>query len=129
MLQLFDASSQARRLLPSASSCDLFIHLHGLLFTSSTLQSTFATILTRFLDKLEAESQSAEGINEARWIMMGVVNLASLVEYGSEVGVIKGTLDVTSTSRGHMAPKTRMKPQPAAPQAIMLNSLRVGGCQ
>ncbi|KZP10895.1 hypothetical protein FIBSPDRAFT_962674 [Athelia psychrophila] len=72
------AAQQARLSGPSTSATDLSILLHGMMFFHATL--------ARFLERLEMEG---EGIEEREWIMMGVINLGSVLEYGKASGVIR----------------------------------------
>ncbi|KZP24291.1 hypothetical protein FIBSPDRAFT_1012202, partial [Athelia psychrophila] len=79
---------QARLSSPSTSAADLFILLHGIVFANIQLDGFHAT-LARFLERLEMEG---EGVEEREWIMMGVINLRSVLEYGKASGVIRNEL-------------------------------------
>lgn len=88
VLPLWSSSSQQARLSnPSTSVADLFILLHGMLFTNIQLEDFHAT-LARFLERLEMEGK---GVEERDWIMMGVINLGAVLEYGKPSGVILNT--------------------------------------
>ncbi|KZP20887.1 hypothetical protein FIBSPDRAFT_861344 [Athelia psychrophila] len=79
------AAQQARLSSPSTSASDLFILLHGMMFTNIQLDD-FHTTIARFLERLEMEG---EGVEVREWIMMGVINLGSVLEYGKASGVIR----------------------------------------
>ncbi|EJD53809.1 hypothetical protein AURDEDRAFT_180216 [Auricularia subglabra TFB-10046 SS5] len=82
---LFGAAVTSKRLLPEAKAADLFVVLHGMLFTHIQLDD-FDTVLARFLEKLQLDS-----IEEREWIMMGVTNLAAVLDYGRPTGVLRKT--------------------------------------
>ncbi|KAF7964541.1 hypothetical protein HWV62_5931, partial [Athelia sp. TMB] len=86
VLPLWSPSAQQARISsPSTSVADLFILLHGMLFTNIQLDDFHAT-LARFLERLEMEG---EGVEERDWIMMGVINLGAVLEYGKASGVVR----------------------------------------
>jgi len=83
ILPIWSHAAQARRSIPDAKASDLFILLHGMLFTNIQLDD-FQPTLARFIERLEIE-----GAEEREWIMMGVVNIASIMEYGRPGGVLR----------------------------------------
>ena len=86
ILPVWSSSNQQARLSnPSTCATDLFVLLHGMLFTHIQLDD-FTGTLARFLERLEMEG---DNIEEREWIMMGVVNLGAILEYGRASGVIR----------------------------------------
>jgi protein SMG6 len=83
ILPIWSHAAQAHRSLPDAKASDLFILLHGMLFTNIQLDD-FQPTLARFIERLEIE-----GAEEREWIMMGIVNIASIMEYGRPGGVLR----------------------------------------
>lgn len=83
ILSMWSHAAQARRSIPDAKASDLFILLHGMLFTNIQLDD-FQPTLARFIERLEIE-----GAEEREWIMMGVVTIASIMEYGRPGGVLR----------------------------------------
>lgn len=79
------AAQQARLSNPSTRSIDLFVLLHGMLFTNIQLDD-FTGTLARFLERLQMEGENVE---EREWIMMAVINLGAILEYGWASGVIR----------------------------------------
>ncbi|KAJ6623408.1 hypothetical protein B0H10DRAFT_2009580 [Mycena sp. CBHHK59/15] len=82
---------------PGGPSLDLFVLLHGMLFTNIQLDD-FQPTLARFIERLEIE-----GAEEREWIMMAIVNICSVLEYGKPTGVLKkvggiGTRDMSGAS-------------------------------
>jgi protein SMG6 len=66
-----------------AGISDLFIYLHGMLFTNIELDH-FKDTLARFLERLEIED-----VEEREWIMMGIINICAVLEYGKPAGIIR----------------------------------------
>ncbi|KII88741.1 hypothetical protein PLICRDRAFT_176290 [Plicaturopsis crispa FD-325 SS-3] len=83
VLPIWSPAAQARRTVPDASVPDLFVLLHGMLFTNIQLDD-FQPTLARFLERL-----AIEGAEEREWIMMAVVNIGAVLEYGRAGGVLK----------------------------------------
>ncbi|KAJ7721075.1 hypothetical protein DFH07DRAFT_1008258 [Mycena maculata] len=101
VLPMWSAAAQARRALPEAHLVDLFVLLHGMLFTNIQLDD-FAPTLARFIERLEIE-----GAEEREWIMMAIVNICAVLEYGKPTGVLKkaggvGTRDMSGASAAAM---------------------------
>lgn len=86
VLPIWSAAAQQNRLSnPSTRAADLFVLLHGMVFTNIQLDD-FAGTLARFLERLEMEG---EGVEEREWVMMGVINLGALLEYGRASSLIR----------------------------------------
>lgn len=83
ILSVWSVASQAQRALPDARASDLFVLLHGMLFTNIQLDD-FLPTLARFMERLRLE-----GVEEREWIMMAVVNIAAVLEYGKSTGLLK----------------------------------------
>ncbi|KAJ7694140.1 hypothetical protein B0H17DRAFT_1057941 [Mycena rosella] len=97
VLPMWSVTAQARRALPEAPLVDLFVLLHGMLFTNIQLDD-FQPTLARFIERLEIE-----GAEEREWIMMAVINVCAVLEYGKPTGVLKkaggvGTRDASGPS-------------------------------
>ncbi|KAK7023722.1 PINc domain-containing protein [Favolaschia claudopus] len=97
VLPMWSVAAQARRALPEAHLVDLFVLLHGMLFTNIQLDD-FQPTLARFIERLEIE-----GAEEREWIMMAIVNVCAVLEYGKPTGVLKkaggvGTRDLSGAS-------------------------------
>ncbi|KAH7100673.1 hypothetical protein BKA62DRAFT_830869 [Auriculariales sp. MPI-PUGE-AT-0066] len=80
---LFGPALTAKRLQPEAKASELFVVLHGMLFTNIQLDE-FETILARFLEKLQLEV-----LEEREWIMMAITNIAAVLDYGKSTGVLR----------------------------------------
>ncbi|TFK26448.1 hypothetical protein FA15DRAFT_667539 [Coprinopsis marcescibilis] len=83
VLAVWSLAAQARRSLPDSRASDLFVLLHGMLFTNIQLDD-FQPTLARFIERL-----SIEGAEEKEWIMMAIVNIASILEYGRPSGLLR----------------------------------------
>ncbi|KAF8212466.1 hypothetical protein K438DRAFT_1958196 [Mycena galopus ATCC 62051] len=97
VLPMWSVTAQARRALPEAHLLDLFVLLHGMLFTNIQLDD-FQPTLARFIERLEIE-----GAEEREWIMMAIVNVCAVLEYGKPTGVLKkaggvGTRDMSGAA-------------------------------
>ncbi|GAA5991646.1 hypothetical protein JCM11641_000208 [Rhodosporidiobolus odoratus] len=165
ILPLFEDENQARRTQPDVSKSDLFVHLHGMLFTKISLDD-FDEVLERFMERLKEEGwalgkgtnadeiaatfgQGAQGpFGDREWFMLGVINIAALLQYGAEDGVLKklmvkeepvvagGKHGHHHSSRSHQhhhhhhhqskRPLAPAAPR-AAPQAIMVKREQDGG--
>ncbi|GAA5851616.1 hypothetical protein JCM8547_001150 [Rhodosporidiobolus lusitaniae] len=106
ILPLFEDEHQARRTQPDVSKAELFVHLHGMLFTKISLDD-FSDVHERFLERLREEGwalgkalggRGAVGefgtgaqapFGDREWFMLGVINVAALLQYGAEDGVLK----------------------------------------
>ncbi|KAF8215630.1 hypothetical protein K438DRAFT_1748550 [Mycena galopus ATCC 62051] len=85
ILPLWSVTAQARRTLSEARLVDLFVLLHGILFTSTQLDD-FERMLARFIERLEIDGERT-AVRE--WIMMAIVNVCAALEYGNPAGVLK----------------------------------------
>ena len=83
VLPLWSAAAQARRILPDSRAPELFVLLHGMLFTNIQLDD-FQPTLARLIERLQIED-----MQERDWIMMAVVNVGSVLEYGKSAGILK----------------------------------------
>ncbi|EIW85261.1 hypothetical protein CONPUDRAFT_141912 [Coniophora puteana RWD-64-598 SS2] len=97
ILPIWSLAAQTRRSQPDARAPELFVLLHGMLFTNIQLDD-FQPTLARFLERLEIE-----GAEEREWIMMAVINISSLLEYGRPSGLLRklgasGTRDIGSSN-------------------------------
>lgn len=108
ILPLFEEEHQVRRTQPDVSKAELFVHLHGMLFTKIALDD-FDDVLARFLERLEEdgallrrrEAEKGGGVDEERqqaafepfgdaeWTMLAVINISAMLQYGSEDGVLR----------------------------------------
>ena len=108
ILSIWSHVAQACRSLPDTKVSDLFILLHGMLFTNIQLDD-FQPTLARFIERLEIE-----GAEEREWIMMGIINIASVMEYGRPGGVLRkvgcvGTKEVGSQCASAIAMRVQAK--------------------
>lgn len=157
ILPLFEDEHQARRTQPDVTKAELFVHLHGMLFTKISLDD-FDEVLGRFLERLKeegwalgkAESREEFGtgpqapFGDAQWFMLGVINIAALLQFGADDGVLKKRMakEEEPSSRGgggggkhgHHHSTRNMTPAAAvaakaraAPQAIMLKRAEEAG--
>jgi protein SMG6 len=84
---------------------DQFVQLHGMLFTYIQLDD-FAPTLERFIERLERnetrEPTPQRELEERDWIMMAIINIGAVLEYGRE-GVVKklGGLGAQQVQAGH----------------------------
>ncbi|PFH52354.1 hypothetical protein AMATHDRAFT_74154 [Amanita thiersii Skay4041] len=83
VLPIWSRPAQARRYLPDARVPELFVLLHGMLFTNIQLDD-FQPVLARFIERLELD-----GSEEREWIMMAIVNIGAVLEYGKPGGVLR----------------------------------------
>ncbi len=83
ILPLFSQPLQACRASPDSHALELFVLLHGMLFTHIQLDSFNAT-KARFIERL-----ALDGAEEREWLMMAVVNIGAILEYGKAGGVVR----------------------------------------
>lgn len=101
------ANKQALRVQADASAIAQFVHLHGLLLEETVTQVEFERHLSRFEDtlastfaavqankgKMKTGKDISRGLGQdSTWIMMAVVNIAAVMEYGSATSVIRRML-------------------------------------
>ena len=91
ILALWSPSAQLRRSSPEAHVSDLFILLHGMLFTNIQLDD-FQPTLSRLLERLQIEE-----VKERDWMMMAVVNIGSVLEYGRPTATLKQISGIVPT--------------------------------
>ena len=111
ILPIWSSTAQSRRSQPDATVTELFVLLHGMLFTNIQLDD-FAPTLSRFLERLEIE-----GAEEREWIMMAVTNIGAIMEYGRPGGVLRkaggaGTRDTALTAPFRVFAKRNLPVQP-----------------
>ncbi|KIJ61387.1 hypothetical protein HYDPIDRAFT_31260, partial [Hydnomerulius pinastri MD-312] len=82
VLPIWSSTVQSRRSQPDATIPELFVLLHGMLFTNIQLDD-FTPNLACFLRRLDIE-----GAEEREWIMMATVNVGAIMEYGRPGGVL-----------------------------------------
>lgn len=96
ILPLFDSALQSQRSLPEATAMDLFVRLHGMLFTRIQLDD-LPTVMSRFLERLE-EDASLDGVSrkatitQVDWMLMASINITAMLQYGSGSGIIRKAL-------------------------------------
>ena len=83
VLPLWSPPAQARRSAPDARAPELFVFLHGMLFTKIQLDD-FSPTLARLLERLSIEEPDAR-----EWTMMAAINIGALLEYGRPQGVLR----------------------------------------
>lgn len=111
ILPIWSSTAQSRRSQPDATVSELFVLLHGMLFTNIQLDG-FDPTLSRFLEHLEIE-----GAEERQWIMMAVTNIGAIMEYGRPGGVLRrsggvGTRDAASSTPFRVFAKRNVPAQP-----------------
>ncbi|BGP08709.1 hypothetical protein JCM10049v2_004558 [Rhodotorula toruloides] len=149
ILPLFEDEHQARRTQPDVTKAELFVHLHGMLFTKISLDD-FDECLERFVERLREEGwalnkakddwtsmeQDANApFGDREWFMLGIINIAALLQYGAEDGVLRKLMNRDSYDAPEAAGSSRRHGQHAstrhvasasnnkarlAPQAIMV---------
>ncbi|KAI5475658.1 nucleotide binding protein, PINc domain protein [Pseudohyphozyma bogoriensis] len=131
ILPLFEDELQARRTQPDVTKAELFVHLHGMLFTKISLDD-FDVCLERFLERLMEEgvlltrkgepdmalfgTGAQAPFGDAEWLMVAVINLSAMLQYGVDDGVLK-----KSANKEHSSSSSRTPAKVKTPQAIMLN--------
>ncbi|ORY21103.1 hypothetical protein BCR39DRAFT_474669 [Naematelia encephala] len=96
ILPLFDSALQSQRSLPEATAVDLFVRLHGMLFTKISLDN-FPSVMSRYIERLQ-EDASLDGVSrkatitQVDWMLMASVNLAAILQYGAATGIIRKAL-------------------------------------
>ncbi|WRT66431.1 uncharacterized protein IL334_003387 [Kwoniella shivajii] len=93
ILPLFDSALQNQRSLPEATAMDLFLRLHGMLFTRISLDD-FSSVMSRYMERLEEDAKldgfsRKASIGQTEWMMMASVGLGSVMQYGANNGVIR----------------------------------------
>src|SRR6266404_1120701 len=83
VLPMWSQTAQARRSTPDARAPELFVLLHGMLFTNIQLDD-FSSTLARLLERLRIEEPQGR-----EWTMMAAVNIGALIEYGRPQGFLR----------------------------------------
>ncbi|KAG6869024.1 hypothetical protein C0993_005683 [Termitomyces sp. T159_Od127] len=122
VLPIWSVANQTRRAHPDTPAPDLFVLLHGMLFTHIQLDD-FAPTLARFIERL-----SMEDLDERVWIMMAIINIGAIFEYGrpgSLLGRMGGKESVAVMTKPEdenmdvdASPRIRGAPEDAAPPAF-----------
>ncbi|KAI0063876.1 hypothetical protein BV25DRAFT_1899085 [Artomyces pyxidatus] len=107
VLPIWSQAAQARRAAPDAQASELFVLLHGMLFTNIQLDD-FSPTLARLLERLAIDAPEAW-----EWTMMAAVNIGSLLEYGKPSGVIRRTGAIGMPERPSPPAKKLAKKAPA----------------
>ncbi|VDC05366.1 unnamed protein product [Peniophora sp. CBMAI 1063] len=84
-LPIWSGAAQTRRAQADATASDLFVRLHGTLFTAVE-RDAFAPTLSRLSERLSLTNGQVES---REWAMMACANVAALLEYGKKEGVLK----------------------------------------
>lgn len=101
ILPLFDPSHQQRRVGPDGTIVDLFVHLHGMMFTHIELDN-FDAVLTCFLSRLQERLRPLgweRGLGLTTLTMMASVNIAALMQYGADSAILSNAIDRPHSSR------------------------------
>ncbi|KAJ3572504.1 hypothetical protein NP233_g3036 [Leucocoprinus birnbaumii] len=83
ILPIWSGPLQSKRMNSDAKVSELFVLLHGMLFTNIQLDD-FQPTLARFLERLVIE-----GAEEREWIMMATINITSVLEFGKPSGLLR----------------------------------------
>ncbi|KAG5639579.1 hypothetical protein H0H81_010781 [Sphagnurus paluster] len=119
ILPIWSVANQTRRAHPDTPARDLFVLLHGMLFTHIQLDD-FTPTLARFIERL-----SMEDLDEREWIMMGVINIAAIFEFGrpgSVLGRVGGKEGVSATTTIIIS-----KPLPPQPTIVEEEKMDIDG--
>jgi protein SMG6 len=82
---------------------DLFVRLHGMLFTKIDLDN-FPDVMARFMERLEEDAR-LDGVSrkatvtQVDWILMASVNIAAILQYGIQAGVVRKALSIEGQER------------------------------
>ncbi|KAF7777504.1 hypothetical protein Agabi119p4_3576 [Agaricus bisporus var. burnettii] len=104
ILPLWSGSMQTRRMNPDAKVSELFVLLHGMLFTNIQLDD-FKPTAARFLERLVIE-----GAEEREWIMMAIINISSVLEYGKPSGLLRRMGGIGGRETGRIIAKKQATP-------------------
>ncbi|KAJ7040049.1 hypothetical protein C8F04DRAFT_1231146 [Mycena alexandri] len=107
MISVWSVAAQAHRARSGASGAELFILLHGMLFTNKHLDD-FQSTLPRLLERLERD-----GAEQREWIIMAVVNICAVFEYGNSTVLPKKLAKLSLTDEAGEEDSTK----PASPTA------------
>ncbi len=135
VLAMWSPAAQARRQVPDARLPELFVLLHGMLFTNIQLDD-FKHVLERFQEKLEIGGKlgglfsiyrcslivfftDGEHVEEREWIMMALINIFSLLEYSRPTGVLRRVAGIET--RGIAGPNL----SPTLPNGVSAGRIKV----
>ncbi|SCV69696.1 BQ2448_1090 [Microbotryum intermedium] len=136
ILPLFEEEHQTRRTQSDVSKAELFVHLHGMLFTKISLDD-FDETLGRLLEKFREESvvirkadrdwsalgsDASAPFGDVEWFMLGVINISALLQYGAEDGVLNKALSKEAQSHPGNSRAADTAAKAKMPQAIMINT-------
>ncbi|KAH9885839.1 hypothetical protein C8Q73DRAFT_669405 [Cubamyces lactineus] len=97
VLGMWSPTAQARRQAPDACLTELFVCLHGMLFTNIQLDD-FKRVLERFQEKLQIGD--SEQVEEREWIMMALINVGLLLEYSRPTAVLRRVAGIETHAPG-----------------------------
>jgi len=105
ILPLWLQTAKAQCLAPDALAPEIFVFLHGMLFTNIQLDD-FSATLTCLLECLDIEEPKGQ-----EWTMMAAVNIGALLEYGWTQGVLQctSTLSQIDHNPATIAAATKVK--------------------
>jgi hypothetical protein len=112
---------QKKRATFDATASDLFLLMHGMLFTRIELDN-FDGVFDRFMERLTEDLHmgtvhgAGRPIPQVEWLTMAIVNIAAMMQYGIDDGLIRKALAEETAAR--KVQKASQTTQP--PQAIML---------
>ncbi|KAF9533398.1 hypothetical protein CPB83DRAFT_472504 [Crepidotus variabilis] len=89
ILPLFSTSAEKKAEMDIGPR-ELFVQLHGMLFTHIQMDD-FDPTLARLMERLtlSSSSLSSNDLEERDWIMMAVINIGAILEYGRPTGVVR----------------------------------------
>lgn len=121
ILPLFDTALQKKRATFDATASDLFLLMHGMLFTRIELDN-FDGAFDRFMERLTEDLHmgtmqgTGRSIPQVEWLTMAIVNVAAMMQYGIDDGLIRRALaEETAARKVQKAAQTSQ-----TPHAIML---------
>ncbi|KAG1808411.1 uncharacterized protein BJ212DRAFT_1485043 [Suillus subaureus] len=107
ILPIWSSTAQSRRSQADACAPELFILLHGMLFTNIRLDN-FLPTLACFLERIKIK-----GAEEHEWIMMAVMNIGAMFEYGRLSGVLCKIGGIGARDTGAVKVAKKYQPTPA----------------
>jgi len=123
ILPVFSASQQTARYQASSSAPSIFLLMQGMLLTKIQLDD-FHPTLARFFERLQLEPGS---VSESEWIMMAVLNIGAVLEYGRPEGIIRkagGFVGATATTS---KTKSTDKPQSKSSRGDQMEGVVTNG--
>ncbi|KAG8897986.1 hypothetical protein FRB99_007736 [Tulasnella sp. 403] len=101
ILPLFSVQKQSARYQPSSNASSIFLLMHGMLFTRIQLDD-FPSNVARFMERIQLNPTE---VGENEWIMMAMLNIGAILEYGRPEGVLRKVCGwgATLNSTGHAA--------------------------